>query len=228
MGCTATSTEVRVGVLVDRLDALYPQTVSAAALPDFGGPGQPDGLVGSDVVPVSRPCASTSPNSTSRVPGDEGAFPTSPVITNGPDASTPVPPGLVMGTATTVAPMRVERPGASTDKYAGAAGSAPPPAVRSRHRGLPIGHDRATGRRLDLAPSNVAARQTRRVRRSPCPAYSGRWSASGTPYAPADRLDKSGVVGSVGFVGLLGADQMSRFGLVVFDYQRGPARLGAG
>jgi Aspartyl protease len=230
VGCTASS----VGVKVDTWSvgglSLSSQTLSSASVPGFGGPREPDGLVGSDVWSRFSAMRLDFTHQTIEVPGEEGPAPTTPVITKEP-GSTPVPPSLVSGTVGTVAPMRVEEVEGqvlitTTVRF-------------GSHRALQFVPDtgdsqsvvnRSTSRSLGLTPSNVAARQTTVCSTITVPlVHSGRWSASGAVLTP--QLIGStnlGVVSAGGLNGLLGADQMSRFGSVIFDYGGGRLVLGAG
>jgi hypothetical protein len=230
VGCTATSIGVQVPSWSVGGLSLSAQTVSAAALPDFGGPGQPDGLVGSDVWARFAAMRLDFARQILEVPGTEAPAPTSPVVVNGP-SSTPVPPALLMGSAQVVAPMRVEAVEgqvliSTTVRFA-------------QHRRMQFVPDtgdsqsvidRAAARPLGLAPSNVVAKQTTVCSFVTVPlVHSGPWSIGGNELA--QQLIGStnlGVVGAAGFVGLLGADQLSRFGSVIFDYQGGRLVLGAG
>jgi len=230
VGCTGSSANVTVSSWSVGGLALSSQTLSSASVPDFGGPGEPDGLVGSDVWARFSAMRLDFARQTLEVPGTESPVPTSPVITNGPQAS-PVPTSLLAGTPKSVAPMRVEEAGGqvliSTTVQFGS------------HRAMQFVPDtgdsqsvidNATARSLDLASSSVAARQTTVCSTITVPlVHSGPWSASGVRLAP--QLIGStnlGVVSAGGFVGLLGADQLSRFGSVIFDYQGGRLVLGAG
>jgi Aspartyl protease len=88
--------------------------------------------------------------------------------------------------------------------------------------------DVSVAKQARLAPTHVRAKENTACSVVTAPkVVSGPWSLAGHALRPqslvAARLLTSGPV-----AGLLGSDQMSRFGSVVFDYRGGRLVLGAG
>jgi predicted aspartyl protease len=207
---------------------LKPQTVSVAKLPHFGGAGQPDGLIGSDVWSRFGAIRIDFTGQNIVVPGPEGPLPTKEILVKKP-SKTPLPPTLVHGTPKVVAPMQVDTAKDQTLISAKVAFGS--------HGGNDFTPD--TGASTSLVDTSVARSAglakvaTRERQNTACSTVtlkevaSGKWSLAGHPLPPQSLLT-SHILTSGPAAGLLGADVMDRFGSVVLDYQGGRLVLGAG
>jgi hypothetical protein len=208
---------------------LSPQTLTAATLPDFGVAGQPVGLLGSDVLSRFGAVRIDFAAQTLTFGGPEG-----PVLSNsdeevrGPTGS---PPAAVLteGEARTTVPLNVAltpgdislnvrlRFGKGTYRDfivdTGSSQSVVAGAVTKSAR---------------LAHSELAQRQTTVCSTITVPlVHSGSWFLPGV--ALHSQLLGSvnfGPIGAGGTAGLLGSDQLRRFGWVIFDYRGGRLVLG--
>ena len=227
-GCTATAQESRITSWDVAGLALQPQAVIYLKIPLFGGRGQPDGLLGSDVWSRFGAMRLDFARQSVTVPGPEQPGPARKTTISGPSA-TPVPAALLRGKPAIVAPMTVtSEPGFTgiTVKVrlgtsnpvnftpdTGASQSAVDPGIARR-----AGRARAHARVREGTVCTVAVFPEDRT---------GPWSVAGHPLPP-QAVGLTRLVSTTGVAGLLGADQMSRFGSVIFDYAGGRLVLGAG
>jgi hypothetical protein len=207
---------------------LQPQTVSVAKLPHIGGPGQPDGLIGSDVWSRFGAIRLDLRHQDVVVAGPEGPPPTKERLIKTPSHA-PLPPSLVHGAPMIVAPMSVDVSTAGTLIFVTVAFGS--------HGGNDFTPD--TGASTSLVDTSVAksaglAKVAARERQNTACSVvtlgevaSGRWSLAGRAL-PAQALLESHILTSGPAAGLLGADVMDRFGSVVLDYRGGRFVLGAG
>ena len=227
VGCTGAAQPVSVGAWsLDGVE-LAPQQLTAATLPQMGGKGEPVGLLGSDVLsrfggvridfdpgalvlpdPEGEPLARSSPYT-----GPKG----------------PPPDSLLQQESGTTVPLTVTpAPGDVSLSVAVRFGQGP-----RRDFVVDTGSSQSVvsssvTRRQSLATTELAQRQS-----TVCSVitvslvHSGPWSVPGLELHPQ-------LIGSTGFgsisasgtVGLLGSDQLRRFGWVILDYAGGQMVLG--
>lgn len=230
VGCTGTARPRRVArwsVAGLPLDA---QVVSGAAIPAMGGPGQPDGLVGSDVMERFGAVRIDFAGQTMTFPGPEGPAATTPTSVQGP-TPVPTPPSLLPGGGGAVVPLRVLSGDGVVEVLAQVrlgGGRALPFAVDTGSSQSVI--DAATARSVALTPTTVGERQSTVCSTITVPLdHAARWSVGGVPLRAGPVATVSlGPVAEIGFVGLLGSDQLIGFGSIVIDYAGGRLVLGSG
>ena len=216
---------------------LAPQTLTAVKIPEMGGPGEPVGVIGSDVWNRFGALRVDFRRGDLVVPGRERAAPNRAVMITRPVISR-LPSSLVHGAAQFDAPMTVD---ASADTVL--LGT---PVALGSHAPREFIPD--TGAVVSVVDSGVATMvgltrlRQRTTQSTVCSVIAspdvltGKWWLTGSrrrsgalashalePQAVAT-MDLSGMPGVAGF---LGADQMSRFGSVVFDYAGGRILFGA-
>jgi predicted aspartyl protease len=205
------------------------QTVSGATLPGMGGAGQPDGLLGSDVLSRFGAARIDFDASTITVPGPEGPAPTLPKTVTGP-TSVPTPLSLLTGSTSGTVPLTVDSGPGLSEVIA--------PVHLAGHSAMPFAVDtgssqsvvsQSVAHNLSLEGMTVLERQT-----TVCSTitvslvHSGAWSVDTVPLVAGPIATANlGPVGAAGFVGLLGSDQLVHFGWVVFDYRGARLVLGA-
>ncbi len=207
---------------------LRPQSLTAASLPDFGGKGQPVGLLGSDVLGRFGAIRIDFTARTLTLGGPEGAPPSGQEVVHGPqgpppsDTVTDGQPGttvpvtvvLTSGEAAMNVPIRFGRgPSRSFTVDTGSSQS-----VVSR----------SVARRQHLAHSDLAQRQSTVCSTITVPlVHSGPWSIPGVDlHSQLIGAAPFGQISTGGTFGLLGSDQLIRYGWVVFDYAGGRLVLG--
>jgi len=229
VGCTGMAQPVSVPSWSVAGMTLSPQNLTAATLPDFGTPGQPVGLLGSDVLSrfgavridfaaqtltVESPEGAQLSNAGEQVQGPTGPPPPA-VLTEG-EAGTTVPLRVVLIPGDISLNVRLRF---GTGKY--------------REFIVDTGSSQSVVANIvasssNLAPSDLAQRQTTVCSTITIPlVHTGRWSIPGV-------MLHAQLVGSANFglasldetAGLLGSDQLKRFGWVVFDYEGGRMILG--
>lgn len=229
VGCTGPGEQLRVDDWSWEGVPLTAQVVWGVSIPAMGGPGQPVGLLGSDVLSRFGAVRFDFAGGTVTVPGHEGPAQLTAHVVQGPTA-TPTPQSLLSGTTTGSVPAKViTGPGLAevlTDVRVGG------------HRPMLWAVDtgssqsvvaRSAQRTLGLRPTNVWERQTTVCSTITVHLYrSGPWAVGAVPLVrgPIATVDL-GPVGSAGFIGLLGSDQLAHFSWVVFDYAGGRLVLGA-
>jgi hypothetical protein len=216
---------------------LAPQTLTAVKIPEMGGRGEPVGVIGSDVWNRFAELRVDFRRGDLVVPGRERAAPSRAVLITRPVVSR-LPGSLIRGAAEFDAPMTVDASGNTVLlRIAVAFGSHQP------REFIPD-----TGAVISVVDSGVASmvglkRLGQRTTQSTiCSVFAspdvltGSWSIAGNALSPASlagqplqpqsvaTMDLGGLRGVDGF---LGADQMSRFGSVVFDYAGGRILFGA-
>ena len=229
VGCTGTAQPVAVPSWSAAGVALSPQNLTAATLPDFGIPGQPVGLLGSDVLSRFGAVRIDFAAQTITVDGPEGAQlenkdeeirgPTGPpppaVLTQG-EAGTTVPLSVVLVPGDIALNVRLRF---GTGKY--------------REFTIDTGSSQSVvannvASSAHLAPSDLAQRQTTVCSTVTFPlVHSGPWSIPGVTLHPQLLASANfGLTSVGGTVGLLGSDQLKRYGWLVFDYSGGRLLLG--
>jgi hypothetical protein len=227
-GCSANAQPSRItGWNVAGL-ALRPEDVISLKIPLFGGRGQPDGLLGSDVWSRFGAMRLDFARGNITVPGPERPAPARTITIPGPSAA-PVPAVLLRGRPAAVVPMTViSGPGFTGITVPVRLGTQAPASFTPDTGASQSVVDPATASQASLASAHARGRQGTVCTVVTVPEVrTGPWSVAGHPLTP----QVAGVIGlksTTGVAGLLGADQMSRFGSVIFDYAGGRLVLGAG
>jgi hypothetical protein len=228
VGCTGTAQPVTAASWSAAGVTLAPQSLTAATLPDFGIPGQPVGLLGSDVLSRFGAVRIDFTAQTLTLAAPEVAPAAVNKVVRGPKGPLPSS-ALTQGQPSTTVPVTVElAPGEVSINVALRFGKGAPKefAVDTGSSQSVVGSGLAKARRL--APSDLAQRQTTVCSTITVPlVHSGRWSIPGVALHP--QLIGSAKFGSIstgGPQGLLGSDQLIRYGWVVFDYNGGRLVLG--
>jgi hypothetical protein len=208
--------------------ALQPQAVIYLKIPLFGGRGQPDGLLGSDVWSRFGAMRLDFARGRVTVPGPERPGPARKTTISGP-SSAPVPAVLLRGKPAVVAPMTVtSEPGSTGITVQVRLGSHAPLNFTPDTGASQSAVDPGVARQAGLTSANARVRQGTVCTVATFPEVrTGSWSVAGHPLPP-QVVGVTGLVSTTGVAGLLGADQMSRFGSVIFDYAGGRLVLGAG
>lgn len=228
VGCTGNAQPVRVTSWSVAGVPLAPQSLTAATLPDFGTAGQPVGLLGSDVLSRFGAVRLDFSAQTLTFGGPQGPAPRR----NPPDVHGPTgpPPSalLTQGQVGTTVPLKVVlTPGdVSLDVR-----------LRFGHRAahtfvVDTGSSQSVvansvAKGAHLASTDLAQRQPTVCSTITTPMVrSGPWSIPGVQLYP-QLLDAAnfGPIGANG-TGLIGSDQLQRFGWVIFDYSGGRLVLG--
>jgi hypothetical protein len=227
-GCTAIAHSSRIAKWTVAGLALQPQDVTYLNVPLFGQKGQPDGLLGSDVWSRFGAMRLDFAHGTVTVPGPEHAVPTRETVITRPSSGA-IPAALLHGTAKVIVPMRVDSaPGITGIFVKVVLGSQPPAEFTPDTGASQSAVDSGVASRFGLATLSTQVRQTTVCTIATLPEVSsGRWSIAGRQLKP-QALGTVGLEQTTGVAGLFGADQMSTFGSVIFDYSGGRLVLGAG
>lgn len=227
-GCSATARVSRLASWDVAGLALRPQAVIYLKIPLFGGRGQPDGLLGSDVWSRFGAMRLDFARGLVTVPGPERPGPARKTTIFGPSA-TPVPAALLRVKPAVVAPMTVtSEPGSTGITVKVRLGTHAPLNFTPDTGASQSAVDPGVARQAGLASANARVRQGTVCTVATFPEVrTGSWSVAGHPLPP-QVVGVTGLVSTTGVAGLLGADQMSRFGSVIFDYAGGRLVLGAG
>jgi hypothetical protein len=229
VGCTGTAQPVRVPSWSVAGVALSPQNLSAATLPDFGTPGEPVGLLGSDVLSRFGAVRIDFVAQTMTLAGPEGAqLSNSAEEVSGPTGPPP-PAVLTQGEAGTTVPLRVVLiPGdiSLNVRLRFGTGMYREFTIDTGSSQSLVANSVATS--AHLTPSDLAQRQTTVCSTITIPlVHSGRWSIPGvTLHAQLLGSADFGLTSIGGMAGLLGSDQLKRYGWVIFDYSGGRLILG--
>jgi hypothetical protein len=231
VGCTGVARPVRPTSWSVAGVPLAPQDLTAATLPDFGTPGEPVGLLGSDVLQrfgavrmdfkadtltFGGPEGPATTDRSAPVHGPVGPAP-SVVLTQG-ETGTTVPLTVVLMPGDLAMNVRLRFGQGRVEEFTVDTGSSQSVVsnslVKSAH----------------LAATDLAQRQTTVCSTITTPLVrSGAWSIPGVTLHP--QLLGSANFGLIGqgqggITGLLGSDQLKRFGWVIFDYKGGRLVLG--
>ncbi|MGO8861760.1 MAG: aspartyl protease family protein [Acidimicrobiales bacterium] len=229
VGCTGTAQPVRARSWSVAGVALAPQDLTAATLPDFGIRGQPYGLLGSDVLSrfgavridftaqtltLGGPQGPAATDQTPEVRGPTGP-PPSAVLTEQ-EAGTTVPATVVLTPGDVALNVRLRFGRGPAHVFTVDTGSSQ----------SVVAGDLA--RSAHLASTDLAQRQTTVCSTITAPLVrSGPWSIPGvTLYPQLLGTANFGTIAANGLAGLLGSDQLQRFGWVIFDYSGGRLVLG--
>jgi Aspartyl protease len=229
VGCEGKAQPVNVASWSAAGVALSPQTLTAATLPDFGVPGQPVGLLGSDVLSRFGAVRLDFAAQTLTFAGPEG-----PALSNGDEelhGPTGPPPAaaLTQGETGTTVPLTVTlTPGdiSLNVRLRFGKGTYKDFIVDTGSSQSVVANALAKSARL--ASSDLAQRQTTVCSTITVPlVHSGTWFIPGVVLHPQllGSVD-FGPIGAGGTAGLLGSDQLQRFGWVIFDYRGGRLVLG--
>jgi hypothetical protein len=225
VGCVGTAQPVTVPTWSVAGVALTAQTLTAATLPDFGGKGQPVGLLGSDVLSRFGSIRIDFTAQTLTLGGPEGAAPRGNDVVQGPRG--PVPPAVVTNgqTGTTVPLTVVLTPGEAALNVALRFGDGPARTFTVDTGSSQSVVNSSVARAEHLAHSDLAQRQSTVCSTITTPlVHSGAWSIPGVSLHP--QLIGTAPFGPISQAGLLGSDQLIRYGWVVFDYSGGRLVLG--
>ncbi|HVT42337.1 MAG TPA: aspartyl protease family protein [Acidimicrobiales bacterium] len=228
VGCTGTARPVSSGSWSLDGVALAPQQLTAATLPQVGGKGEPVGLLGSDVL--SRFGAVRIDFGAGRLvlPGPEGAPLAGTTPTRGPTGGPP-PATLTGGQGTTVPATVTPIPGdVSVNVAVRFAGGARRDFVVDTGSSQSVVASQVAHTQA-LAGTNLAQRQATVCSVITVPlVHSGSWSVPGVALHP-QLLGSTdfGAASLGGTQGLLGSDQLKRYGWVVLDYTGGRLVLGS-
>jgi hypothetical protein len=209
--------------------ALTPQTLTAASIPDFGGAGQPVGLLGSDVLSrfgavridfaaqtltFGGPQGRVLSNSAEKVRGPTGPPPAA-VLTQG-EAGTTVPLTVTLTPGDVSLNVRLRFGKGTYRDFIVDTGSSQSVVAAPVAKGARLAH------------SDLAQRQTTVCSTITVPlVHSGPWFIPGVVLHPQLLLSINiGQISAGGTEGLLGSDQLQRFGWVIFDYRGGRLILG--
>ncbi len=218
VGCTGTAHPVSSGSWSLDGVQLAPQQLTAATLPQIGGKGEPDGLLGSDVLARFGAVRIDFTAGALTFPGPEGAPLEGAAQYTGPLG--PPPAGLTGGTGTavplTVTPVQgdislnvaVHFAAGPRRNFVVDTGSSQSVVASS------VAHEQS------LVGTNLAQRQDTVCSIITVPLVrSGPWSMPGVDLGrQLVGTTNFGDVGLDGTEGLLGSDQLKRFGWVVLDY----------
>ena len=226
VGCTGTARPVQVSSWSMDGVPLDPQQLTAATLPQIGGKGEPDGLLGSDVLgrfgavridfaagALTLASAEGAPLSgTASYTGPVGAPPTT--LTQGEGTTVPLTVSPVEGDVSLSVPVRFH--GGPPRSFVVDTGSSQSVVASS------------VARSASLTGTNLAQRQATVCSTITVPlVHSGIWSVPGQVLYPQLVGETDfGVISAGGTEGLLGSDQLRRYGWVVLDYAGGLLVLG--
>jgi predicted aspartyl protease len=228
VGCTGKAQPVAVASWsLEGID-LAGQQLTAASLPQIGGKGEPVGLLGSDVLGRFGAVRIDFAAGTLVVGGAEGPPLTGTTPYTGPVGVLGPPVALTHGQGTTV-PLTVTPAQGAVSlgvKVRFRSGSARDFVVDTGSSQSVVAA--SVARDESLRTTNLAQRQATVCSVITVPlVHSGPWSARGLVLRPQLVGETDfGVIGSGGLKGLLGSDQLKRFGWVVFDYPSGVMVLG--
>jgi hypothetical protein len=229
VGCVGRAQPVDVPAWSVAGVALAPQPLTAAKLPGFGAKGQPVGLLGSDVLSRFGAVRIDFKAQTLTLGGPEGAAKTgNPAAVHGPTGPAPSSV-LTQGQVGTTIPLTVVlTPGDISLNVHLRFGRGP---VRTFV--VDTGSSQsvvasAVATRTHLASTNLAQRQLTVCSTITVPlVHSGRWLIPGQTLHPQLLgVANFGPISANGTAGLLGSDQLQRFGWVIFDYSGGRLVLG--
>jgi hypothetical protein len=227
VGCTGTAQPVSVDTWSLDGVPLAAQELTAATLPQMGGKGEPDGLLGSDVLSRFGAVRIDFDAGALIMPGPEGAPLSQSSPYTGPQGA--VPASLLQGESGTTVPLTVTPvPGDVSLGVAVRFGGG-----RRRYFIVDTGSSQSVvssgvARAQSLANTDLAQRQSTVCSVITVPlVHSGPWTVPGLTLHP--QLIGStnfGTISLSGTQGLLGSDQLRRYGWVIMDYAGGQLVLG--
>jgi hypothetical protein len=227
VNCSGTARPVSVGQWSVEGVSLSPQELTSATVPQIGGKGEPVGLLGSDVLARFGAVRIDFAAGALLLPGPQGQpLPTESSYT-GPTGPPPAPV-LTQGGGTTVPVTVSPLPGdvslSVRVRFAGGPGRSFIVDTGSSQSVVAT----SVARAQSLRRTNLAQRQATVCSVITVPlVHSGRWSVLGQSLYP--QLVGNTSFGSIalgGTQGLLGSDQLKKYGWVVLDYSGGRLILG--
>ncbi len=227
-GCSARARVSRINSWNVAGMALQPQFVTYLKIPLFGGRGEPDGLLGSDVWSRFGAMRLDFARGSITVPGPEQPGPARKTTITRPSAA-PVPAALLHARPAVIAPMTVtSQPGSTAITVKIRFGTQPPLVFAPDTGASQSAVDSTVAKGAGLASANARVRQGTVCTVAVFPEVrTGPWSVAGLRLRP-QVVGVTGLLHTAGVAGLIGSDQMSRFGSVIFDYSGGRLVLGAG
>ena len=228
VGCTGRAQPVSVGPWsLEGID-LSPQQLTSASLPQIGGKGEPMGLLGSDVLGRFGAVRLDFAAGTLTVAGAEGAPLAGGTPYTGPVGQLGPPVALTHSEGTTVPLTVTPAEGAVSLGVAVRLHGGP-----ARDFVVDTGSSQSVvassvARAENLRGTELAQRQATVCSVITVPlVHSGPWSVPGVALHPQLVGETDfGAISEGGLEGLLGSDQLKRFGWVVFDYPSGVMVLG--
>lgn len=227
VGCTGTARPVSVGQWSLEGVDLAPQTLTSATLPQIGGKGEPVGLLGSDVLARFGAVRIDFAAGDMVLPGPQGQPLSSDTSYTGPVGPAPSTV-LTQGGGTTVPVTVSPTPGdVSLNVNVRFGGGARRSFVIDTGSSQSV-VSTSVARAESLSRTDLAQRQATVCSVITVPlVHSGQWSVPGQSLHPQLMGDTSfGSISLGGTVGLLGSDQLKRYGWVVLDYSGGLLVLG--
>lgn len=227
VNCTGTAMPVSVSQWSIEGVNLAPQELTSATLPQIGGNGEPVGLLGSDVLSRFGAVRIDFAAGVLLLPGPQGQPLPNQSPYTGPTG--PAPSGaLTTGGGTTVPATVSPFPGDVTLSVHVRFGGGP-----RRSFVVDTGSSQSVvsttlARAESLPPTDLAQRQATVCSVITVPlVHTGQWSVPGQPLYP-QLVGKTsfGAIALGGTQGLLGSDQLKRYGWVVLDYAGGRLVLG--
>jgi Aspartyl protease len=219
VGCTGTAQPVSVDSWNVEGYALAPQQLTAATLPDIGGKGEPMGLLGSDVLSRFGAVRVDFAAGALVLPGPQGEPLSGFASVQGPVG--PPPPAVLTGGQGTTIPLSVTPIlGDVSLNVMVRFGSGPKRSFTVDTGSSASVVASSVARSQSLASTNLAQRQATVCSVITVPlVHSGPWSLPGVALYPQLLGSTNfGTISLGGLQGLLGSDQLQRFGWVVFDY----------
>lgn len=219
VGCTGTAQPVSVQSWNVEGFALVPQRLTAATLPDIGGKGEPMGLLGSDVLSRFGAVRIDFAAGALVLPGPQGGPLSGFAPVQGPVG--PPPPAVLTGGQGTTIPLSVTPlAGDVSLNVTVRFGGGPPRSFTVDTGSSASVVASSVARSQSLTSTNLAQRQATVCSVITVPLVrSGPWSVPGVPLYPQLLGSTNfGTISVAGLEGLLGSDQLQRFGWVVFDY----------
>jgi hypothetical protein len=226
VGCTGSARSVASGSWSLEGIALDPQQFTAATLPQIGGKGEPMGLLGSDVLARFGAVRIDFASHALLLAGSEGAAISATSDFTGPRG--PAPVALTLGQGTTVPVTVSPQTGAvslsTAVRFARGARRSFVIDTGSSQSVVSTG----VARSASLRGTDLAQRQATVCSVITVPlVHSGAWSVPGVVLHPQLLgATNFGSISAGGLEGLLGSDQLVRYGWVVFDYSGGRLVLG--
>jgi hypothetical protein len=225
--CTGTARPVSVGQWSVEGVNLAPQELTSATLPQIGGKGEPVGLLGSDVLARFGAVRIDFAAGALLLPGQQGDPLSSESSYTGPTGPPPAPV-LTQGGGTTVPVTVTPLPGDVSLSVRVRFGGGPRRSFVVDTGSSQSVVSTSVARAESLRRTNLAQRQATVCSVITVPlVHSGLWSVLGQSLYPQLVGDTSfGSIALGGTQGLLGSDQLKKYGWVVLDYSGGRLILG--
>jgi hypothetical protein len=225
--CTGTARPVSVWQWSLEGVELAAQQLTSATLPQIGGKGEPVGLLGSDVLARFGAARVDFAAGELLLPGPEGSPLADAASYTGPMGPVPAPV-LTQGGGITVPATVSSTPGDISLSVSVRFGSGPRRTFVVDTGSSQSVVSSSVAKAQSLTRTNLAQRQSTVCSVITVPlVHSGPWAVPGQLLYSQLLGDTSfGTIGLGGTQGLLGSDQLKRYGWVVFDYSGGRLVLG--